>query len=138
MSGQEVLIGRIERSLADISRARHALEDMAGNRFVNRMQVHFDTDFTRHANNGLALLKAIRDGKDLRACWRSYVAMDSELRALLEECVSLLQGTMDRQAGLDDGICYLADALLEHLCHLADVAWRRFTVLGNEYLTERT
>jgi hypothetical protein len=138
MSDREVLIGRIERSLADIRRARHALDDMAANPFVNRMQVRFEADFTRHANNSLALLEAIRDGKDLRACWRSYVAMDSELRSLLDECVSLLQGTMDRQAGLDDGICDIADALLEHLCHLADAAWRRFTVLGSEYLTERT
>lgn len=138
MDNREVLTGRIERSLADISRARQAITSMADDRFRNRMQVRFDSDFTKHQNDGLKLLGTVRAGKDLRACWESFIVLDTDLRALLDECVSLLHGTMERQSGLDDGICDIADALLEHLCDLADVAWRRFTVLGSEYLTERT
>src|SRR5438876_7699162 len=138
MDSQKVLMDRIERSLADIGRAKKAVSNMAGDRFRNRMQIRFDSDLTKHQNDSLALLEAVRDGKHLQDCWQSFSVIDSELRSLLEECVSLLQGTMERQAGLDDGICDIADAVLEHLCLLADVGWRRFTVLGSEYLTERT
>jgi hypothetical protein len=138
MDSQKVLMDRIERSLADIGRARKVVSNMADDRFRNRMQVRFDSDFTRHQNDSLALLEAVRDGKNLQDCWQSFSVMDSDLRSLLEECMSLQQGTMERQAGLDDGICDIADAVLEYLCRLADIGWRRFTVLGSEYLTERT
>lgn len=138
MDDREVLISRIERSLADVSRARKAIASMADDRFRDRMQVRFDSDFTNHQNDGLKLLGVARTSKDLRACWRSFIVLDTNLRSLLDECVSLLHGTMDRRSGLDDGICDIADTLLEHLCDLADVTWRRFTVLGSEYLTERT
>src|SRR5690348_13545260 len=110
MHEREVLISRIERSLADVGRARQAINEITGDRFRNRIQVRFDTEFTKHLENGLALLETVRDGKDLRACWRSFIAIDSDLRSLLDECLSLMQGTMDRLAGLDDGICEIADA----------------------------
>lgn len=138
MDDRGVLIGRIERSLADVSRAKQAITSMADGRFRDRMQVRFDSDFKKHQDHGLELLNGARGSMNLQACWRSFIAMEADLRSLLDECVSLLHGTMDRRAGLDDGICDIADALLECLCKLADVRWRRFTVLGSEYLTERT
>ena len=138
MDDREALGSRIERSLADIGRARQALDDMANDRLLARMRVRFDTDFTRQQKDSLALLEAVRGGKRMQDCWDAFAVLDANVRPLLEEFVSLLQGTMERRAGLDEGICDIADAMLEQLCRLADVGWRRFTVLGSDYLTERT
>ena len=138
MNNRDVLIHRIERSLSDISRAEQAIADMTDVRFRDRMKVRFDIDFANNRKKSLALLDDVRRETNLAACWRSYATIDADLGALLDECMSLMHGTLDRQAGLDDGICDIADAFVEHLCHLADVSWQRFTVLGGEYLTERT
>jgi len=81
---------------------------------------------------------AVRSGMRMQDCWHAFTVLDANFRPLLEEFVSLLQGIMQRRARLDEGICDIADAMLEHLCRLADVGWRRFTVLGSDYLTERT
>lgn len=138
MDDREALSSRIERSLADISHARRVLDEMATDRFLARVRVRLDTDFVKQKKGSLALLDAVRSGKRMPDCWDAFAVLDANVRPLLEEFVSLLQGTMERRAGLDEGICDIADAMLEHLCGLADVGWRRFTVLGSDYLTERT
>jgi hypothetical protein len=138
MDDREVLGSRIERSLADIGRAKQVLNEMASDQFLARMRVRFDTDFTRQQKNSLTLLEEVHGGKRVQDCWDAFTVLDANVRPLLEEFVSLMQGTMERRAGLDEGMCDIADAMLEHLCRLADVGWRRFTVPGSDYLTERT
>jgi len=124
--------------LTDLSRAKRMMNAMPADKFRERIEIRFETDFRKHQQSCLALLHGVCGGRGLPDCWRKVAVIDSELRPLLDECVALLQGTMARRAGLDDGVCDIADALLEHLSGLADVGWRRFTVPGSEYLTERT
>ena len=138
MDDREVLSSRIERSLADIGRAMRFLDEMPNDRFLAGIRTRFDTDFTKQQKDSLSLLDVVRGGKRMQDCWDAFIVLDANVRPLLEEFVSLLQGTIVRRAGLDEGICDIADAMLEYLCRLADVGWRRFTVLGSDYLTERT
>ena len=49
---------------------------------------------------------------------------------LFEESLALVEGALVRGAKLDNGLCQIADALLDELRTKADVAWGRFTILA--------
>jgi len=110
---QQVLITRINRFLTDLSRAKRMMNAMPADKFRERIEIRFETDFRKHQQSCLALLHGVCGGRGLPDCWRKVAVIDSELRPLLDECVALLQGTMARRAGLDDGVSNIADALLE-------------------------
>jgi hypothetical protein len=139
VNDRQLLIARINRYLTDLGSATRAIDRMATDEFRTRIEVRFKTDFKEFRKESLVLLDDVRHGGDLADCWRRVIAIDTGLRPLLDECLALLQGTLVRRPGYDDGICGIADAMLEHLGDRADIQWRRFTVLGDStHMNKRT
>ena len=49
---------------------------------------------------------------------------------LLGECLAFLEGGLVRAAGLDGGVCALADKMFEALNDQTDLGWQRFTLVA--------
>lgn len=64
------------------------------------------------------------------ALWDALVAVRSECEAIFAECLDFLGGALLRGAGLDNGICQVADALLAELSLRADTGYPRLTILA--------
>ncbi len=47
---------------------------------------------------------------------------------LFQESLAFLQGVLAREAGLDHGLCAIADALLDDLSDRCGIPWERFTI----------
>ncbi|NWG22630.1 MAG: hypothetical protein HXY39_20175 [Chloroflexi bacterium] len=62
--------------------------------------------------------------------WDGLAATRSECEAIFAECLDFLGGTILRSAGLDNGICQVADALLAELSLRADIGYPRLTILA--------
>ncbi len=69
------------------------------------------------------------EGKPLNDCWNQFQRVKRDCAALFQECLELTHGALGRAAGLDQGVCAIADSLLKHLGDLADLKWDRFTIL---------
>lgn len=68
--------------------------------------------------------KGVRDG------WTDFEQHSSDCNRLLKEYRAFVEGALYRSAGLDDGVCDLADGFLRQLSALSDVAWTRFTIFA--------
>ena len=82
----------------------------------------------------LTALKTLRAGLDGNAAarpeqWGRFSVIRSACRPLFRECLALIEGTSTRRAGMDRGLCAIADALLDDLSHRSDIPWGRFTIL---------
>jgi hypothetical protein len=69
-------------------------------------------------------------GEDLNSCWDAFRNVKMACAPLFEECLAILEGALARSAGLDNGLCVIADALIQDLGQQADRHWHRFTVLA--------
>lgn len=72
----------------------------------------------------------VERGKSLKDCWVDFRKIRQACVPLFEESLALVEGALVRGAKLDNGLCQIADALLDELSTKADVAWGRFTILA--------
>jgi hypothetical protein len=68
----------------------------------------------------------------LGKCWNKFSGVRESSRPLLRECLAYLEGIFVREAGLDAGLCDIADAMLSELRDRVPISWERFTVLAEE------
>lgn len=85
---------------------------------IKTNQTELDNIESRIANDGLQP----SDG------WLGLRNVRQECKRLFQACLALIEGALVRQHGLDNGLCRIADALLDELNLMTDVAWRRFTI----------
>jgi hypothetical protein len=85
------------------------------------------------------LRKQVEGGLSMDLCWEGFRRTRKECGDLFSECLAFLEGALVRSAGLDDGICKVADALLAYLSYHADIPWSRFTIMAEgEFFTRLT
>jgi hypothetical protein len=79
------------------------------------------------------LRKEIESGVGLDVCWPAYRALQRDCTALFRECLACIQGALARRAQLDEGLCDIADQLLDGLSKQGggDIPWQRFTILAD-------
>jgi len=78
------------------------------------------------------LCEEIKDDVALDACWDSFRYIRLGCEPLFRECLAFLHGSLVRTAGLDEGLCGIADALLDDLSKRTGVPWGRFTLLAEK------
>jgi hypothetical protein len=95
------------------------------------------------------LLKLRRDCKSLsqKAQGGNLTAVDlgrltqvgKDAADVLRECLAFLEGAYTRTAGIDGGMCHLADTMLYSLSGANDLGWERFTlVAAGEFFSKRS
>lgn len=84
--------------------------------------------------NGLDILKEqVKDGADASALWDSFLGIRGECTPIFRECLAFLHGALIRQAGMDRGLCLIADSLLADLSYRSDIPWNRLTIVADEH-----
>src|SRR6266436_3981874 len=66
----------------------------------------------------------------LETCWASFRGAREQCLPVFRECLAYLEGVLARNAAVDDGICEIADAMLDALSHRVTIPWQRFTILA--------
>jgi hypothetical protein len=75
----------------------------------------------------LADLAAARSAPD-RGAWLRYAEVKARADSLIAESHDLVQGALVRAAGVDEGLCEIADRLLDGLSEACSVPWGRLCV----------
>jgi hypothetical protein len=97
-----------------------------------RVRPRFEKLFLARWEKLRTLQKDVEAGVSADLCWRDLIEERTRCEALFRECLACMQGASVRRAGLDGGLCHLADALLHHLGSLGDrIRWDRFTILAD-------
>ena len=130
-----VLQSRVEALLADLVLAHRALgSDRLDEDLRDRVREVFEpllrqrrTDLEQLAREADADGDAEADG-----LWARFHHQSQLCRRQLREYLAFLEGSLIRSAGLDDGACKLADALLAQLTERTRLPWRRFTILAED------
>jgi hypothetical protein len=79
-----------------------------------------------------ALAEATRPDTADGGRWRELEQLTGDAEKELAESLGFLEGALIRGAGLDDGICAIADALLDELSDGTRIDWARLTILAAE------
>jgi len=71
-------------------------------------------------------------GDSVASCWQKFHKVDGECVDFFGECLAFSLGDIVRapEAGLDGGLCAVADVLLDELSRKSNVRWRRLTVVS--------
>jgi hypothetical protein len=78
------------------------------------------------------LQRDVEKGVEAGLCWGALGKLREECEALFRESLACVQGASMRGSGLDEGLCSLADALLDELARRGDgIRWDRFTILAD-------
>jgi hypothetical protein len=133
MDERSVLLAQIQALTQELTRAENALDvPQIDANLSDRVRVRFDR-LIREQQAALSdVRKQAKDGQPLDECWVGFRYVREGCAPLFREYLALIEGAMVRSAGLDNSVCQIADALLNHLSHRADIYWGRFTILAGE------
>lgn len=134
----QLLVGQLQLEEESLARAEELLADpQIDERLRAAVQVRFAALFERR-RRALDALRALLDagGDDLGPAWRSLRSARQDNLGLLRQYLAFLQGALMRSAGLDGGVCALADHLLGELRAKTDLRWSRLTILAEGELLE--
>lgn len=128
---RSVLLARVQAALVELRQAERSIEEeVIDSRLRERVGSRFDRLLSAHRGQLQTLLSEVKDGAPLDQCWVSYRDFSEQTTPLFRECLAFLHGGLIRQQGIDEGLCDIADHLLDLLSQRADVPWGRFTVLA--------
>jgi hypothetical protein len=99
-------------------------------KLLERVDVLMDTHIGELQQGLDELRQGVENGEDLAECWDTFRIRRYSCTVFFREYLALMEGALVRSAGLDDGLCDIADALLRYLSQRADIYWGRFTVLA--------
>ena len=92
--------------------------------------------FSKMIRNRQRELEKLRENvnRDLsmEGCWHMFKNINLDCAPLFSECLAFLEGALLRSARLDDGICQIADALLDEMSRKTGIYWNRITFLAEK------
>lgn len=137
MNERLILMDRIQALVQELGQAENALNaKQVDSNLRERVLIRFQTLFRKQQQALKNLRNEVKD-LPLDACWDSFRTIRLECGPLFRECLAFMEGALVRSAGLDGGLCQIADALLDDLSHRADISWKRFTILAEgEFFTD--
>ena len=113
-------------SLRQISRSLRRLEEIDPSlhgRVADRLKEAWD--------DCDASLRTIEVGAADNSLWSALASTQGDIQRLGQETLAYVAGSLARQAGSDEGLCALADLLLDHIGSLEPrLNWRGFAVLA--------
>jgi hypothetical protein len=129
-----MLRGHIEAALADVDSALRAVKRYEPRRpALSRKRPYFHDAL-------LDLLQRLKQHRTnlstlpLEEGWRGLDTDSREITRTLAEALAFLQGGRLRDAGVDDGLCDLADALVVEIAGACDLVFAGFTVPAEQEL----
>lgn len=78
----------------------------------------------------------LRPPPQLGDAWRFLRKARNDNGHLLDECLAFVQGALARRAGVDGGLCRLADMVLQEISDRTDIPWRRLTIPADAEFTQ--
>lgn len=138
MDERFTLIARIEALAQELHQAERALNVQAiDSGLRERVRARFDKLIKQQRQALRIIAKEARNSQALDASWAAFDNIRLNCAPLFRECLAFMEGALSRSAGLDQGLCLIADALLDDLSRRADIPWQRFTILAEgEFLAD--
>jgi hypothetical protein len=134
MDEMAVCSAQLEALAQHLGRAQQALHaDPIDTELRERVQVRFSGLIDKQ-QRALQELRAEVTPERLPQTWRELKAIRRDCNVLFAESLAFLQGALVRTAGLDSGICQIADDLMEELRQRTDISWSRLTIPGEAAL----
>jgi hypothetical protein len=131
MDETRALAAQIDTLRAELAELKRALDAQVIHEDLrNRVHVRFDVLIAKQAD----ALHALREGLQpdrAQEGWAAFRQARRSCQQLFGEVLAFLQGVLVRSAGLDDGICQIADDLVDDLAYWSDLKWSRLTILGD-------
>lgn len=131
-NGQSTLQEQLPALLNDLSLAQQSLRRIGDiePELYERVRRRFDEQIENRRRDVTDLQEKLQGGSSPRDAWVALDETQRECQSLFAESLAYVQGALTRQAKLDNGICGLADALLDEICYHKDFPWRRITILA--------
>lgn len=139
-----ILAARVEALQRDLSLATLALEsDALRGHFRDSVRNLFNGFFQRKKGDLKKLAQELSESSAatgaLAPFWTRFEQEADECDRLLKAYLAFIEGALVRSAGLDRGICDVADALLKQVAELTVTEWSRFTIVSDaEYYAPLT
>ncbi|HXT61645.1 MAG TPA: hypothetical protein VN696_01285 [Pyrinomonadaceae bacterium] len=130
LDGSSILLCRIQDSIQDLELAKRAIESTSVEEELRKRVGVLFVDKIDEFQKALVELRGLKDNLPENEAWQSFESIQYDCNTLLEESLSFVQGALARSAGVDFGLCRIADALLAELSHSSDIPWQRFTMLA--------
>jgi hypothetical protein len=131
MNPYEHLRVRVQQTLEELECARERLKsDSMPSRFRKRIGRDFweELDACALSLRELCPNPSAPSQTPLSVLWSAFEAHREKAEGLVRECMSLIQGAIARDRKVDNGLCDIADTLVEELEDVASFGWRRFTL----------
>jgi hypothetical protein len=142
-----VFLAQLDVAETNLARARGVLrtvlrpddhndrQDRADHRFSageleSRVESAFDLRLEPLEGRLANLRDKARNRAPLADLWVDLRTYTEQAAGVLDECRSFIEGTLLRRSAVDDGLCGLADALLEELGERTGIGWATPTLLG--------
>lgn len=139
MDARSALVTQIDNLTKQLLQVEQAVQSQRLDTHLRaRVGARFDRLLSRQRTQITELRQQVSNNQPLQACWSQFRQLDLDCRSLFEECLAFIQGALARADAVDEGMCLLADNLLDDLAAWADVGWRRFTILGTGELYRDT
>jgi len=125
-----ILAGQLEVERENLAHVQHLLGlDMIDQALRQAVAVRFAELFARR-REGVDAVDALLhdDSAGIGDVHRLFRRVREENARLVKECLAFLQGALARSAGVDGGVCALADHLLRELVARTEISWARLTI----------
>lgn len=133
---RSILMARIQTLIQELDRAKRVVEQIDPD-LRYRVRGPFLDLFERYGEDLYRLQHEVKNAQPLKECWYTFQDTRQKCEPLFRECLALMQGSLVRRSGLDNGLCKIADALLYDLSSRINISWGRFTILaGEEFITD--
>jgi hypothetical protein len=131
MDARSILSDRIDLVSSSLHKAKKLLDHPEVDPALSgRVRGPLIIEIQENLDNLNQLRLEVEEGQALDACWHSFRNFSQQCERVFRECLAFIQGAFLRNAGTDNGLCQVADALLVYLSQKADISWNRFTMLG--------
>lgn len=126
-----VLLGRVDSLLQELDDSRTVLDTIGvDDDLLGRASGTFEKLFKEQRSKLDDLRKTISNGGTDSGMWIDLDTIERDTKPLFREYLAFVEGLLVRRSGVDNGVCWLADALLDDIDKRTGIGWRKFTILA--------
>jgi hypothetical protein len=131
LSAEGALRAQIDLVAANVRRCSDALDaDLLGVRLPDDVRNPLQGKLAQDESELRSLRDRVASAGHADALWQEFAGLGDEVDGRIAEALGLLEGALARGAGVDDGLCNIADALASDLGDTTPVSWVGLTILA--------
>jgi hypothetical protein len=134
MDCRQLLDARLQTLIRELYYVRVDLDRMKDERLKARLKLRFNNlsnELIKQSEELRKRVAATSEDRVLAEHWARFLGRRDRINELIAECLDFRVGELTRQAGLDQGLCAVADSLLDSFSATAEVYWNRLSLLDN-------